>query len=217
MRRRRLVCGRNLFFWARPRIAWTVPSYHSNGPQPRTAPVADDTDETLIARATGGCRASFGALVARHYDRIYRLAWRWTGSQTLAEDIAQDVCVKLGTAIRSYRGDAAFTTWLHRIAYTTTVDQMRLNQRTVATDPSMMMRLIDEGDLYESDSDDEAQSLWTAVRSLPPQQRDAVLLVYGEDMNHAEAARVMGCSEKTVSWHVHEAKKKLKVLLEAVG
>ena len=53
--------------------------------------------------------------------------------------------------------------------------------------------------------------------ALPNQQRDAVLLVYGEDMTHAEAANVMGCSEKTVSWHIHEAKKRLRILLEAVG
>ena len=59
--------------------------------------------------------------------------------------------------------------------------------------------------------------IWDAVRDLPPQQRDAVLLVYAEDMSHAEAAALMDCSEKTVSWHVHEAKKKLKILLKAVG
>jgi RNA polymerase sigma-70 factor (ECF subfamily) len=58
--------------------------------------------------------------------------------------------------------------------------------------------------------------LWQAVHRLPQQQRDAVLLVYGEDMSHAEAARVMGCQEKTVSWHLHEAKKRLKSALQAV-
>ena len=59
--------------------------------------------------------------------------------------------------------------------------------------------------------------IWQTVRALPAQQRDAVLLVYGEDMSHAEAAAVMGCSEKTVSWHLHEAKKRLKIQIEAVG
>ncbi len=55
------------------------------------------------------------------------------------------------------------------------------------------------------------------MRRLPEQQRDAVLLVYGEDMSHAEAAAIMGCTEKTVSWHLHEARKRLKVRLGAVG
>jgi RNA polymerase sigma-70 factor, ECF subfamily len=176
-----------------------------------------ETDEALAAKAAGGCRASFAALVERHYDRIYRLAWRWSGSRDKAEDIAQDVCVKLAGAIRSYRGDAAFTTWLHRIAYTTAVDHLRVGQRMTAVEPSEIIRLIDSeaGSSVEPETADQA--IWVAVRGLPPQQRDAVLLIYGEDMSHAEAALVMGCSERTVSWHVHEAKKKLKILLKAVG
>lgn len=177
--------------------------------------MADDSDETLVERAAGGCRASFSALVSRHYDRVYRLAWRWTGSRPLAEDIAQDVCVKLASAIRSYRSEASFTTWLHRIAYNASIDALRRSQRMIATEPSKIVQLIDEGGA--PDEPEDRSGIWDQVRSLPPQQRDAVLLVYGEEMSHAEASLVMGCSEKTVSWHVHEAKKKLKVLLEAVG
>lgn len=176
-----------------------------------------ETDARLAAKAAGGCRQSFAALIDRHYDRIYRLAWRWSGSRDKAEDIAQDVCVKLGSAIRSYRGDAAFTTWLHRIAYTTTLDHLRISQRMIAVEPSEIIRLIDAEVGSSAEDNVIGQEMWTAVRALPPQQRDAVLLIYGEDMSHAEAAHLMGCSEKTVSWHVHEAKKKLKILLEAVG
>jgi RNA polymerase sigma-70 factor, ECF subfamily len=176
-----------------------------------------ESDEDLAARAAGGCRASFAALIERHYDRIYRLAWRWSGSRDKAEDIAQDVCVKLAAAIRGYRGDAAFTTWLHRIAYTTAIDHLRSGQRMTAVEPSEIIRLIDSEIEYAAPDDSSGQDIWVAVLGLPPQQRDSVLLIYGEDMSHAEAATVMGCSEKTVSWHVHEAKKKLKILLKAVG
>jgi RNA polymerase sigma-70 factor, ECF subfamily len=174
----------------------------------------EERDETLALRAAAGCRASFARLLDRHYGRVYRLAWRWSGSRFSAEDIAQDVALKLASAIKTYRADAAFTTWLHRIAYTTTVDYLRRAQRIVATEPSEITRLIDAGASAEQE---EFSDLWKAVRSLPDQQRDAILLVYGEDMNHAEAAGVMGCSEKTVSWHVHEARKRLRVLLEATG
>jgi RNA polymerase sigma-70 factor (ECF subfamily) len=179
--------------------------------------VGEERDETLAMRAAGGCPASFALLLDRHYDRVYRLAWRWSGSRTAAEDITQDVALKLARAIRAYRADAAFTTWLHRIAYTTTVDFLRANQRTVAVDPSEIVRLIDGVAETRPGADTSGVDLWTAVRSLPDQQRDAVLLVYGEDLSHAEAATVMGCSENTVSWHVHEARKRLKILLEAVG
>lgn len=64
-----------------------------------------------------------------------------------------------------------------------------------------------------SGSDDPVEGLWEAVRQLPARQRDCVLLVYAEEMNHAEAADVLGCSEATVSWHVHEARKRLRDML----
>ena len=172
-------------------------------------------DQALAEKAAGGCRTSFAALVERHYDRIYRLAWRLCGSRAQAEDIAQDVCVKLATAIRSFRGEAAFSTWVWRIAVSTASDRLRAARRTVALEPSRMMALADAAPERAASPEDAVigAELWDAVRALPEQQRDAVLLVYGEDMSHAEAARIMGCREKTVSWHLHEARKRLKTQL----
>ncbi len=178
--------------------------------------MTDESDETLSKRAALGDRNAFSELLARHYDRIYRLAWRWSGRRDTAEDIAQDVCVKLAGAIRSYRGESAFSTWLHRIAYTTAIDHMRLTQRIVAVEPSEIIRLADSLSVAPDEHLDGAE-IWEAVRKLPPQQRDAVLMVYGEDKSHAETAIILGCSEKTVSWHIHEAKKRLRIYLEAVG
>jgi RNA polymerase sigma-70 factor, ECF subfamily len=179
--------------------------------------VADEGDEALARAAAAGCRASFSALIARHYDRVYRLAWRWAGSRSEAEDIAQDVCVKLATAIKSFRGEAAFTTWLYRIAFTTATDRLRARQRIIPFAPSDMSALLDGAGADTPESNVIGAELWATVRALPDQQRDAVLLVYGEDLSHQEAAVIMGCSEKTVSWHLHEARKRLKVQLEAVG
>lgn len=179
--------------------------------------MSGNSDAELAARAAGGCRSSFAMLIERHYDRIFRLAWRWSGSKPAAEDIAQDVCVKLAGALATFRGEAAFSTWLHRIAFTTTTDHLRAAQRTFALEPSDMARLIDGAAPEAADTSVENAELWNAVRNLPVQQRDAVLLVYGEDMSHEEAAGLMGCSTKTVSWHLHEARKSLKLRLQAVG
>jgi RNA polymerase sigma-70 factor, ECF subfamily len=177
--------------------------------------VRDRTDQDLAARAAGGCAAAFAALLERHYDRIYRVAWRLLGRRAEAEDIAQDVCVKLASAIRGWRGEAEFATWVYRIAYNRALDELRSRQRVVTLPPSNLLAMLDTPAEDAIDAI-EQRELWDAVRSLPGQQRDAVLLVYGEDLNHAEAARVMSCSEKTVSWHLHEARKRLKVMLEPV-
>lgn len=183
--------------------------------------VNESNDEELAMRAGQGCRASFARLLERHYDRIYRTAWRFTGVREHAEDVAQDVCIKLANVIGSFRADAKFTTWLHRVTYTTLIDSVRASQRISALDPSDVVKLSDRVQQHHAqapqDSSDGYDELWQAVRSLPPQQRDAVLFVYAEELSHAQAASVMGCSEKTVSWHIHEAKKRLKILLKAVG
>ncbi len=189
--------------------------------EPGSAGGVAATDQALALAAAAGDEPAFAALVERHYERFYRLAWRWCGNRTEAEDIAQDVCVKLAHAIRDWRGEAAFTTWANRIVYTTTMDQLRARQRLRLVEPSMMATLVEQGAELKAEPSAEVLilhgELWDEVRRLPDQQRDAVLLVYGEDMSHAEAASVMDCTEKTVSWHLHEARKRLKKRLGEVG
>lgn len=173
------------------------------------------SDEQLAIEAAAGDRKALAGLLDRHYDQIHRMAWHWCGSAEAAEDVAQDVCVKLATAIGGFRGDAAFATWVWRITYNAAIDHLRLINKTQATAPTEMLALVDEpaGDTPEALM--EAGDLWIAVRRLPPQQRDAVLLVYAQDMSHAEAASILKCGTNTVSWHLHEARKTLKAQLEA--
>lgn len=175
-------------------------------------------DLTLVNRARDGDRDAFGLLVERHYDFIHRVAWRWAGNRTDAEDIAQDVCVRLGKAIRSYRGGSAFTTWLYAMTLNAARDLKRKSARESAKSEAFGVHaLVSGGEAYEPAAEDPAERLWTAVRTLPDKQREAVLLVYGEGMSHAAAADVMGSAEATVSWHVHEAKKRLRELLRSAG
>ena len=176
----------------------------------------EPVDPQLVQRAVAGSREAFEMLITAHYDVIYRMAWRWVGSREEAEDVTQEVCVKVGRAIRGFRGDASFSTWLHRITYTTAVDHLR-NHNAWQDDRSKVIPLFSEPNAKSPESQLLERELWEEVHDLPPQQRDAVLLVYGEDLNHAEAAALMGCSEKTVSWHLHAARKQLKKRLQAVG
>lgn len=172
-------------------------------------------DEALARRAAAGDRAAFAELLSAYYDRIYRMAWRWCGAREAAEDVAQDVAIKLATAIRSFTGEAAFATWVWRITYNAAVDHLRRGRRFALVGSDRVLGLIDGASLDTPEARMLDGDLWNEVRTLPPQQRDAVLLVYAEDMSHAEAACVMNVSEKTVSWHLHEARKTLKKRLEA--
>jgi RNA polymerase sigma-70 factor, ECF subfamily len=171
---------------------------------------AANLDEDLIERAQNGDRHAFGLLLERHYDFVHSIAWRWSGHAVDAEDIAQTVCLKLAQAIRAFRGASRFRTWL----YTLTVNAARDHQRSRSRERRNAANyLADPTSDAANDNHDQAEALWAAVRQLPEKQGDAVLLVYGEGLSHAGAGDVMGCSETTVSWHVHEARKRLKILL----
>lgn len=173
-------------------------------------------DAELARNAAGGDREAFSLLVERHYGFIFRLAWRLTGHRADAEDLAQEVCARLGRAIRTYRGGSAFTTWLYAIVVNAARDSARRAAREAARNSAWGVQAMIEGaDVVAAEAEDPAGALWTAVRQLPGKQREAVTLVYGEGMNHATAAGLMGCSEATVSWHVHEAKKRLRLLVAA--
>ncbi|WP_417584431.1 RNA polymerase sigma factor [Pelagibacterium sp.] len=168
----------------------------------------DDT----ITRAAKGDRSAFAALIAQHYDFLYRTAYKWCGNREDAEDVAQDVCVKLATAIAGFDGRSAFTSWLYRIVLNAVRDRQRQGARR-SRQVEALAHVSDAQMAPEQESATTQSQVWEAVRMLPERQRDAVLLVYGEDMSHAAAAVIMGVREATVSWYVHEAKKALKGLV----
>ncbi len=172
------------------------------------------SDQALAASAAAGDRAAFSLLVERHYDFIFRVAWRLTGNRAEAEDLAQDVCVRVARAIGSFRGQGAITTWLYAMTLNAVRDLARKHARDRAKAAAFGVNALIEGEAAE-ERDDPAEALWEAVRRLPDKQRDAVTLVYGEGLSHHEAAKAMNCAENTVSWHVHEAKKRLKAMLSA--
>lgn len=183
-----------------------MPQFHD------AAIVAETTDAKLIARAVGGDRRAFAQLVERHYDFIFRTACKWCGKASDAEDIAQDVCIKLATILKSFDNRSAFTSWLYRVTLNAVRDMQRSRARR-GRNTDRYAEVAPDEYLPEQEDSAAAKELWNAVRKLPDQQRDAVLLIYAEGMSHAEAGVIMGCKEATVSWHVHEAKKTLRGLL----
>lgn len=166
----------------------------------------------LVARARAGDRAAFAALIEANYALIFRTAWKWSGDRADAEDIAQEVCVKLATAIDGFDGRSAFSSWVYRITLNAVRDLQRSRARQARRGAEFAEVSPDSAPASQEDTVAENQ-IWAAVRTLPAKQRDAVLLVYAEELSHAAAASVMGVRESTVSWYVHEARKRLKDLL----
>ncbi len=173
----------------------------------------ETSDEALAEAARLGDRQAFSSLVARHYDRVFRVAWRMTGSKAEAEDLAQDICIALPAKLRSWRGEARFTTWLHRVVVNAAHDRRRREAtRAKASDG------WGDWEVARREADAEAAEaadwLATAMRALPEDLRDTVALVLGEEMNHREAGEVLGISEGTVSWRMSEVKKRLRAMAQ---
>ena len=168
-------------------------------------------DGSLAMQAGNGDRKAFELLLERHYDRIYRIGFGVLGVAEDAEDLAQQVCVALARKLKSYRGDSRFTTWLYRVVVNAARDAMRRRASSRRLDQTY----ADVNALVEAGREArraEVQWLYDALGTLSNDLRETAILVLSEELNHAEAGAALRVSESTVSWRMHEVRKKLKAL-----
>ena len=174
----------------------------------------ETADETLATAAAAGDRAAFGILLERHYDRIFGLSFRLTGNRAEAEDLTQDICAALPVKLRGWRAEAKFSTWLYRVTVNACHDmRRRAATRAKAGNGWGDWEIARQDEIVV---DREAMDwLTTAMTRLPPELRDTVALVLGEEMTQGEAAAVLGLSEGTIAWRMSEVKKKLRAMAAA--
>jgi RNA polymerase sigma-70 factor (ECF subfamily) len=161
----------------------------------------------LIKSAQAGNRQAFEALLQTYYDVIFKMAYKWTANRENAEDITQNVCIKLANSIDSFAFKSKFSSWLYRMVINSAIDWQKSNARHNAAE-------ITENLKSESSSSAEkklyAKEIFEQIAALPENEKTAILLVFSEDLTHKEAAKIMECKESTISWYIHEARKKLK-------
>ncbi|MDV7142864.1 RNA polymerase sigma factor [Tropicimonas sp. TH_r6] len=172
------------------------------------------TDDDALARAAGhGDRDAFAALLARHYDRLFAFAMRLTGARAEAEDLTQDICLALPSKLKSFRGEARFTTWLYRVAVNASHDRRRrAATHAKAADGWGDWEIARRAG--DAETRDAVGWLECAMARLKPDLRDTAVLILAEELTQAEAASVLGLSEGTVAWRMSEVKKALRALAE---
>jgi RNA polymerase sigma-70 factor (ECF subfamily) len=165
-----------------------------------------DKDTTLIKQVQNGDRAAFEALLRTHYDVMYRTAYKWCGNRTDAEDITQNACIKLARSIDTFRFQSAFSSWLYRLVINTAKDWAK------ARPPRTMNPELepDRSEAPTGETNVYARQVMAYVRTMPDREQAALHLVFSEGLTHREAAVVMECKESTISWYIHEARKKLQ-------
>jgi RNA polymerase sigma-70 factor (ECF subfamily) len=176
-----------------------------------------DTDEEKIwvLQSRDGDPAAFESLIRAHQRMIHSLTFRMTGSMTDAEDLAQETFIRAYRQLDSYQGTAKFSSWLYRIAVNSCLNwrqrEMRRDQIHTQWAASNAVAQSEPG------ADGPGGEVQAALMKLPAKQRAAIVLTIYDGRNHAEAAKILGCSETTVSWRVFAARRKLKRLLSAKG
>jgi RNA polymerase sigma-70 factor (ECF subfamily) len=186
-------------------------------PTPNTETFEANAPDVELARlAAAGNISAFERLYERYHRRTYSLCLRMTGSQTESEDLTQEVFIQLFRKIGSFRGESAFSTWLHRL----TVNQvlMHFRRRSVKNE-----KTSEDGEMPEQimpGTENQSKmpvldriALKRAIDQLPPGYRSAFVLHDVEGYEHEEVAKLLKISVGTSKSQLHKARLKLRGLL----
>ena len=186
-------------------------------------PKEAEDDRILVGRARQGDRDSFGILVRRHRNRAFSVAYHVVRNREDALDISQEAFARAFTSLPTFKGEASFTTWLHRIVVNLAIDSMRRKQRAgiVTYDDTRVMAGERDADLTAPE--DPATALETkqvqsllarGIAQLPPAQRAVLVLREIEGMSYEEISRAVGCTLGTVMSRLFYARRKLQQVLK---
>jgi RNA polymerase sigma-70 factor (ECF subfamily) len=177
-------------------------------------------DSDLITRATGGDATAFQALVERHRSMVYRVAYQFAGNHYDAEDIAQEVFIKVFRSLDRFRQDAQLTSWLYRIVMNACIDHRR-RQSPAGSAPfgeEAEQKLLNTAEERPGPEDhayagELGQVLEAEVARLPHGQRIVFVMRHHQGLKLCEIADALGLAEGTVKRQLHAAIHRLRETL----
>ena len=184
-------------------------------PAARELTEQDQADEQLalaVARAQTGDKAAFAQIYRSQHRRVYALCVRLLGDRQLAEELTQDAFIKAWQQLHSFRGEAKFSTWLHRVTANAVISYQRKH--------SPWLRWLKKGsgddEIPESpmhESPGEARDLEAAIAKLPVRARQVFVLMDIEGYSHDETAALLGIAEGTSKAQLFRARELLRAML----
>ena len=179
--------------------------------------VLETSDRELIQACRRGERDAFRELFEAYKDKVYSIALRFSGNESLAMDIAQDTFLKLFSTMADFRGDAAFSTWVYRLVVNACLDHKRRSWRLIPIADDLIAVLRAPCDSLRAVLHSEMrEKVRAAVETLSPDMRMAVVLRYTEGLSYDQIAEAMGCSAGTVASRLNRAHKALERRLSNV-
>jgi len=170
-----------------------------------------ETDAAIVRRAIDGDERAMRLLWNQHAPHVEAVVRRLAGDPDLAEDIAQEVWIQIFRALPSWRGDAKFSTWIHRVAINRTLNALRRVKRLAAAETA----IEEDSAVVEQDAERSmlAQTIESAARQLSPGARTVFLLHDVEGYTHEEIASELGITPGGSKSQLFKARAKLRRLL----
>lgn len=183
--------------------------------------MTEPTEAELLEAAQGGDRRAFSRLVRMHQRRVYACAVQMLGDGGDADDAVQETFMRAWRAISRFDGRSQLSTWLYRICVNVCLNHIRKRKRHDAADIGDPKIPEPKADPTQGDSDPrralEVRQLQgqiaQALDGLSESLRTTVIMVLVQGMPQKEAAEVLGCSEGTIAWRIHEARRRLRLAL----
>jgi RNA polymerase sigma-70 factor (ECF subfamily) len=179
------------------------------------AELASLSDRDLVALALDGDPAAFDVIVARHGRSVYRICYRFVHQHEDAADLAQDVFLRAWRGLARFKGDAAFSTWLYRIAVNASLNKVA--GRAPCSEP------LHDAERFEDrraehpgaalDRRERAAAVRRAIQGLPHKQRATLVLRLYHELSHQEIAGILGSSVGTVKANFFHALRRVKRIL----
>lgn len=182
-------------------------------------PYLTDPDVLLMLEFQKGNKASFEKLMERHYKHVLNIIYRFVGKREIAEDLTQEVFIRVYKNGSGYRATAKFQTWLYQIAKNISLNELRSRRAKDISLEETAGEFPDEAGLSPSEEalkGETVKVVRSAINGLPESQRLAVILRRYENLSYEDIAKTLNCSIKAVKSLLSRAKENLKEKLSYV-
>jgi RNA polymerase sigma-70 factor (ECF subfamily) len=172
------------------------------------------TDDILIQNIVAGDTGAIEKLLIKYMQGIFAISYRLCEDIDDANDITQEVCIKIMKHIKSFKGESELKTWIYRIAYNETLQFLRTKKEYIELDT--IASSLGENDTYEIDSTDAKKIVQRSIDTLSPLDKSIILFYYYDELKIREIADIMKINENTVKTRLSRAKLALQPLLETL-
>jgi len=191
----------------------------------RSIPVPVNLEEDLIKKCQNGDIEAFERLISSYQKKVYNIAYRYIGNREEAEDLAQEAFLKVFRSIQSFRGEAAFSTWLYHIVSNVCRDALRKSSRrmedsldcAVTTEKGELQREVPDWSMSPEpiyENQELGEFIQALINQLSPEYKTVIIMREIQEMSYEEIAAELNCSLGTVKSRLSRARKVLRDKIE---